>query len=573
MTRFTGAKAILNVKLYFAKATNVSLTTDLFFSPDNTLLYYPTSSATYASSQLTYDPSLNQYYLSTTLTAGASGTQYNISSGSLIYYSNFNSQFLHAEISYLSSSAINVETNTQFIARAQSSISTRNLINTPSIKSNLLVAFPIITQVYSVGMGDVLMNRDKVLVLPPAIGSPVWLHIGGCVDIYCNVPVVSSLLQFTTDSTGSLTLTGPIYKTSISSIPGGPLTDTINTLNSYTTTNANSVYLTISTLTGQTSGNNTVATVTSLASHGLNVGERFFIVGATQVPYNGTFSVISILSQTSFTYLISNTQYAPPVSPATGSLQLGIVNRTNDVGFSTRQTSILNFAQATKLINNLTSITTGPVSLVYTTVVTITSLGHRYSNGDQITMAGLSFGNGTFIINSVTTDIFKYTFTGSVNPGTIIFAGAIIQSIYGNQNVSLNTNYFQGIDGVQTYLTDSNNRVLASDQLARGFNLTFLDVSVIGYGVSAPSQQTCTTVITGYLATLQPGQPFIMADLLSALYSAGVTTIQTPLTITYTKYWRDLLGFTQGAIVDVLVPNDFTNIFKLNSVVTSVVII
>jgi len=60
-----------------------------------------------------------------------------------------------------------------------------------------------------------------------------------------------------------------------------------------------------------------------------------------------------------------------------------------------------------------------------------------------------------------------------------------------------------------------------------------------------------------------------MADLLAQLYAAGITTIKTPIDITYTKYWNDLLNTTSGTITDVLDPNDTCNIFAVNSLTTT----
>lgn len=552
MTRFTGTETVINVNLYFAKQTNVTLTTDLSFSTDNVSNYHPIVAATYGASQLTYDSSSNQWYLSVDLIAGNTGVAFNISSGSLIYFSNFNPFFLHAEINYLSALATDTETNTQFIARAQNTISTRNLVNTPSIKSNLLLAFPIISNVYSVGMGSPEMVRDSVQVVPPAIGYPVWIHMGGCTDIYVEVPIVSALLQFTTSVTGTLTLTGAIFKTSMSSIAGGPNTDTIPVTTIYTTTNANAITVTPTQLLGL----GTIVQCTSI-SNGLSVGERFIISGANQYQFNGTFQVATIIDKNNFTYTVQ----IPINVTATGILSLTLVDRMNDVGFSTRQTEIINFSQAKK------SISSGGVVWA-AGVVTVICIAHGYSTNDSITLAGLSAYNGIWVITRLTADTF--TFATATNNNTVVSTGATAQKVFGGQSVSMNVFYHQDIDGIQTYLTASDNRVLAADQLARGFNLCMLDISIVGYGAIAPDQAISSGVVTKYLGSLSPGQPFIMADLLSALYTAGITTIQTPLAITYIKYWRDLFPSTYGSIADALNPHDTTNIFGLNSLSTSI---
>ena len=554
MTRFVGTKTVIAAKLYFAKQVSVSLTTDMFFSVDNTYKYFPLTSATYGAAQMVLDVSLNQYYLTVDLQAENTGTSYNISSGSLIYFTNFSAYFLHAEVGYLKSLSEDRETNTQFINRAQSTISTRNLINSPSIESNLRSNFSIVTGVVSVGMGDAKMVRDKVLVTPPSIGTPVWIHMGGATDIYVRVPAVTSLLQFTTDSIGRIPLTGAIYKSSISAIPGGPNTDTIGLTTNYQM--VNSYLVTYSPTSVTRSGTQVTVTKTN---HGLGVGERFTISGADQSQYNGTFLVVSVIDTNSFTYTIVGS----PVTPATGAtLSLTYVDRINEVGYSAKQTAYLDFAEATKTV-------TGVVWATGT--VTVTCVAHGYTSGDAITLAGLSAYNGLWAVTVLTADTFSFSNATNSNPVTLTNATA--RKFHGNQSVSMNLYYHNNVDGIQTYLNDPANRVLSADQLSRGFNITELDISIVGYGATAPNQATASREVNSYLASLAPGQTFIMADLLSRLSVAGITTIQTPLAITTTKYWNDLLGPTYGTITDALNPHDITNVFILRSLTTSAAVI
>lgn len=562
MTRYTGSQAIISVRFYFAKQISISLTTDMFFSPDNTLRFYPIVSSTYDSSQLTFDSSSNQYYIDIDLEAESVGTTYNISAGSLIYYSTFNPYFLHAEINYLKSTSVNAETNTQFIARAQTAISTRNLINTPSITSNLQDNFNMIANVVSLGFGDVGMIRDKILVVPPTIGSNVWVHGGGYTDIYCDVPLTTALTQFTTSATGTISLTGPIYNVTISSIPGGPNVDTITPTDPFYITNNYLIRTSLAVNSINRSG--TVVTVT-MPNHGLEVGERFLIEEATPADYNSSnipWFVASVIDANNFTFNIATT----PTTPATGSPIVTTVDRANEVGFSTLQSMTVTIGDPSgfKPISTATW-STGPIIIVNVPA-------HGYTTGNTVVVKDLvatqNF-NGTFQITVLSPDTFQYNVPGTTAEG-ISTTFATVEKLLPNQSVSLNIDYFQNIDGIQTYLESSANRVLSANQLARGFNLTMLDVTITGYGGTAPSQATSSTIVTKYCSSLAPGQPFIMADLLAELYAAGITTIKTPLAITYTKYYRDLLSPVYGSITDALNPNDTTNVFKLNTLTTSV---
>ena len=75
----------------------------------------------------------------------------------------------------------------------------------------------------------------------------------------------------------------------------------------------------------------TTATVTSRFAHNLAVGCTVVITGADQGAYNGTFTIATVPTPTTFTYTMTA---APGVSPATG--QVFRVNPTNWYGSSNR---------------------------------------------------------------------------------------------------------------------------------------------------------------------------------------------------------------------------------------------
>jgi len=165
VTRNTGSPAVISARLYFAIQKPVTISTNTFFSPDNVNLYYPSSNLSYTASALTYDSSSSEWYIDVQLTAAAEGTQYNISSGSLLYFSSFDPYFLRAEINYLASISQASESNTQFVTRAGNSISTRNLINNPSILANLGATFNYLNQIQPIGFGDPEMVRDQIMAV------------------------------------------------------------------------------------------------------------------------------------------------------------------------------------------------------------------------------------------------------------------------------------------------------------------------------------------------------------------------------------------------------------------------
>ncbi len=161
LTRNIGTRSVISARLYFARQKNTAVSSDIFFSPDNTLRYFPVESASYASTSMVFDSYSNEYYIDVDLQAEKEGSTYNIGTGSLLYFSNFDPYFLRAEINFLKEASIESESNLQFIERAQSAISTRNLINVPSVDSNLRAAFNYITRLTTIGMGDPEMMRDQ----------------------------------------------------------------------------------------------------------------------------------------------------------------------------------------------------------------------------------------------------------------------------------------------------------------------------------------------------------------------------------------------------------------------------
>lgn len=164
LTRNLGSQAVINVRLYFARQKAVSLTTSTSFSTDGALLFFPPISTTYPQTSLQFDSYQNEWYLDLDLLAAEKGSDYNISSGSLLYFSNFDPYFLHAEINYLAQASTSPETNSEFISRASTSISTRNLINKPSIDSILKQDLNYLNRVVVVGAGDAEIYRDQVEV-------------------------------------------------------------------------------------------------------------------------------------------------------------------------------------------------------------------------------------------------------------------------------------------------------------------------------------------------------------------------------------------------------------------------
>lgn len=335
LTRRSGSNSIINARLYFAKQKVVSIPLGVYFSTDGTLKFYPTTSISLPSSSLIFDSSSNEFYLDIDLVSESVGPSYNISSGSLLYFSNFDPYFLHAEINYLSQISIDTESNVDFVARAGTAISTRNLVNLPSIISNLNQAFPLLTRIFPKGAGDVEMVRDKILVNVPYDGgtTPTWIHNGGKVDTYCYGGLSTTNVQLTADPTGKVSLTGPIYKFVRSSVSLGEA-DTILYSESFNVINTNTYTVSVPSI--RVSSN--VGTVTAV-NHGFDVGRTITISGSSNEGLNGSFRITGIPSADTFTIV---TTAGDMISNNTHMTAQYIIPEY-DVGFSSRQELLLDF--------------------------------------------------------------------------------------------------------------------------------------------------------------------------------------------------------------------------------------
>lgn len=550
--RRQGSNSVINARLFFARQKDVALSTDVFFSTDNELKFFPITGLSVPAASLTFDSFNNEYYFDVDLVAEEQGTNYNISSGSLLYFSNFDPFFLHAEINFLKTTAIPTETNLEFIERTRNAISTRNLINNPSIDSRMLEDFPLLAGTTPIGMGDPEMIRDQVFAYVPALTPPtVLIHDGGMVDVYSRVPLTTDTVQLTTNGSGVCQLAGPVYEFSRSQVSGSEVADTIPF---YTTRAVTSI-----------TRASTTATVTTGIAHGFSTNDVITILGANQADYNGA-KTITVTGASTFTYTVANS----PATPATGT-----ITANKPIAYT-----VTNQYAESKTLTSLTSSGT---------VATATLNNHGLSVDRWVQIAGASPAayNGWFKVTAVTANTFTYTFAGGTSPatGTITvtytiprndygFSDRQIQNIdfgvtYANSTASFSVKLFQDLDGLQEYLEDSVRRVLCADLLARGYNLYLLTMDITAYNGPAPDSVACTKIVEEYLEGLEPGEVFILADLVAKLNEGGITTIKTPIEITYRYFHRDLIPHQTGTITDVLDPNDRTALFMLETLTTS----
>ncbi len=190
LPRDLGTVAQVEVRLRFhpritsSRLSSIAVDPSMFFSVDNLNLFSPAGTFTIAIEDLQTYTSGDNVYLYTDILCQSvgQGDAFNLPAGTeFLYFSLINNYFLGASVVYLATESSAAETNSEFIARAPTAISTRNLINRPSISYHI-ATLPFIKYERSVGMGDYEMVRDFVEI--PTTAGVLQVHRGGMVDVY-----------------------------------------------------------------------------------------------------------------------------------------------------------------------------------------------------------------------------------------------------------------------------------------------------------------------------------------------------------------------------------------------------
>lgn len=230
ITRNEGNSSIVRARLYFSFPTVTPISTivpsSASFSVDNEILFFPQAPVSInpdpgpslreeGRTYFLYDNSLNLHYADIDLKAQNPSEDANIEEGDLLYFTIFSPYFISGEILYLIASAVETETNEEMVNRAYSSVSTRNLINSPSIISRITDQFNYVNAVYPVGLGNTDLYRDIITVEKlDSEGAPqiVDYHRGGHVDIYTDTAFTTNTVQLALDGESKVQITGPILR-------------------------------------------------------------------------------------------------------------------------------------------------------------------------------------------------------------------------------------------------------------------------------------------------------------------------------------------------------------------------
>lgn len=557
LTRNLGTQAVINARLYFAREKSVTLTSSIGFSTDGSLFFFPVLSTTYPVEAMQYDSYENEWYVDVDLIAAEKGESYNISSGSLLYFTNFDPFFLRAEINYLAQSSTAPETNTEFINRAESAISTRNLINIPSIDNKIRQDFNDIQRVVTIGSGTPEMYRDQVEVtgflgttrtgtfmsftdsnttftivltnhnfvvgqlinVLENLGNPSAIEIK---RVPVSTVIDSSTFKIVLPQTyAPRALAAPIitpveediyiHQGGVADVTCG---ESVETIRSKFTTDVN----------GKFEVEGAVYEITRSATP---EGDPDTVPGVSSfsVSYPGTTTVTNISVTQNVDGTLTVVMPNHPLSigrtvkltdwPQSGSTTYRVV--TDVLGIDS--------VKLNKRLPLASPVSPGP-SLAITYVDPRSDVG--FSDRQKLIV---DFGNPQ-----------------------------------ANKTATMEIKRFDRISDVQAYLELPENKVICSDLLARGYDFYSLSFDIDIYDTTLPSTAQVSDIIAKFLEKMEPGQEFILADLVAELTANGISKLKTPLTVTYKYYNKDWLHHATGTSTDVIECFNSTTIFLLNSV-------
>ena len=437
--RNQGTKSTINVRLFFARSKNIGIPSSTYFSVDNKIKFFPAQAYNLSSSYVQYDSYSNEYYIDVDLAAESEGVEYNLSSGSLLYFSNFDPYFLRGEINYLVSGSVPTETNTQFIARSKSSVSTRNLINQPSVDFNLRGMFTDLNHILTIGMGDSSMMRDLIIGMLPQRATKLVESI----DIV--------------DTVATLTITDHGFYTGQYVTSSGSSSVNLNGEFKINNTTTNTIEVTVPT------GTVVPVTMPSILEHSIQT--RVHLGGAVDVycSKSPVSELVQLSTDSLGVAMLTGPNYrvfrssisagAEDTIPVLNSVTVPYTDvsvlvdtPTSGISTYTLTSNAHPFIQG-ELIDVQGFSQTLPVSSITCTGVTVTatSVGHGFLPGDTVTISGVtpSDYNGTYTITSTTVDTFSYIVLASISvsgTGTMLCE---VNVLNGSRTVSaITTNTF-----------------------------------------------------------------------------------------------------------------------------------
>lgn len=192
-----GSIATGTVRMYFPSPRTVTVTPLVQFSTGSGLNFFPPTTQSLTSVQMSFNQEGSLYYMDVQLEAEIAGEQYNVDVGEINTAPTISGTTKITNLARFTSGT-NEETKEEGIARTQMSITVRNLITDRGVKFVIPDSFPAVDTLQVIGYGDTEMQRDvvrgpvSISDIPggltgkddPDLLAGDRVHIGGKTDVY-----------------------------------------------------------------------------------------------------------------------------------------------------------------------------------------------------------------------------------------------------------------------------------------------------------------------------------------------------------------------------------------------------
>lgn len=182
LERRVGNIARGTVRLYFATAQDSLVPQGTGFLDRTGQLFLANTNVSISQSEMSLNRSGSQYYMDVFVTASSPGDSYNVDADEIVSSESEISGVIRITNPSPLTSGLDTETDAEYVERAGTAITVRNLINRRSIDTVLLEQFNFITSLQAIGFRDPEMIRDLIQV-NLSVGL-TDLNIGGHADIY-----------------------------------------------------------------------------------------------------------------------------------------------------------------------------------------------------------------------------------------------------------------------------------------------------------------------------------------------------------------------------------------------------
>jgi hypothetical protein len=190
---FTTGVATIHAGVNVGEAVTIPIVTEFMYSPAASFVVDSTVPVVVSRDVMVKEfdsaGTLSGYKFHAPLIAQVSGSVGNIPAGKFEAFDAFDPNIVFVEAETEFSTATDIESNEELIARAKVAVTARDLVSVRALDTTLKDEVTDVQEVTVIGAGDAEMERDKVV----EITKNVSVHVLGHVNVYSKLPQVPGL--------------------------------------------------------------------------------------------------------------------------------------------------------------------------------------------------------------------------------------------------------------------------------------------------------------------------------------------------------------------------------------------